>query len=111
MALFTVASKHFVKTAGSSSLHSVPDLNSAERFKVLCLVYRKTSFWPWKKEKVKPTMVTLNDVLEKVRWAKPFFDFNCSRFKAKCTSGGNTWLEKQVAWDKYPLSGCVVVNF
>ena len=66
MALFTAASKHFVKAAGSSSLHNVPDLNSADRFKVLCLVYRKTSFWPWKKPKIKPTLVTLNDVLQKV---------------------------------------------
>ena len=66
MALFTSASKHFVKTAGDSSLHSVPDLNSADRFQVLSLVYLKRSFWPWKKNKVKPTMVTLNDVVEKV---------------------------------------------
>jgi len=72
MALFTAASKHFVKTAGNASLHSVPDLNSAERCKTLCLVYRKTSFWPWKKAKIKPTLVTLNDILEKQIDTAPF---------------------------------------
>ena len=76
MALFTAASKHFVKTAGKTSLHSVPDLNSAERFKVLCLVYRKTSFWPWKKAKIKPTLVSLNDILTKVSVAHLVIDLS-----------------------------------
>ena len=66
MALYAAASKHFVKCAGSKTLHSVPDLNSADRFKPLCLVKRRTSFWIWKKPKIIPTMLTLNDVLEKV---------------------------------------------
>eukprot|EP00794_Sanderia_malayensis_P017683 gene17683-19448_t len=65
MALFAAASKHFVKSAGHETLHSVPDLNSADRFKVLCLVKRKKSFWIWKKPKIIPTMITLNDVMEK----------------------------------------------
>ena len=79
MALFTAASKHFVKTAGNASLHSVPDLNSAERCKTLCLVYRKTSFWPWKKAKIKPTLVTLNDILEKVSVAHLLIDCASAR--------------------------------
>eukprot|EP00795_Rhopilema_esculentum_P013531 gene13531-4415_t len=65
MALFKAASKHFVKSAGNSSLHNVPDLSSADRFNVLCLVYRKRSFWPWKKPKILQTMVTLSDLFEK----------------------------------------------
>ena len=69
MALFSAASKHFVKSAGNSTLHYVPDLNSADRFQVLCLVKRKRSFWPWKKPKITPTMITLNDILEKVKKA------------------------------------------
>ena len=66
MALYAAASKHFVKSAGNASLHYVPDLNSADRLKPLCLVKRKKSFWLWKKPKIVPTMLTLNDVLQKV---------------------------------------------
>lgn len=65
MALYAAASKHFVKSAGNASLHYVPDLNSADRLKPLCLVKRKKSFWLWKKPKIVPTMLTLNDVLQK----------------------------------------------
>ena len=81
MALFKAASKHFVKSAGNSSLHNVPDLSSADRFNVLCLVYRKRSFWPWKKPKIIQTMVTLSDLFEKVLMytypiCLPFYRFN-----------------------------------
>ena len=66
MAMFQAAVKQVAKSSGSATLHPVPDLNSANHFETLCLVKRKTSFWFWKKPKMIPTQIKLNDLFEMV---------------------------------------------
>ena len=66
MAMYLAATQHVAKAAGSKTLHAVTDLNSAERFHPLCLAKQKRSFWFWKKPKILPTDVKLQDVLTKV---------------------------------------------
>jgi len=63
--MYLAATQHVAKAAGSKTLHAVTDLNSAERFHPLCLAKQKRSFWFWKKPKILPTDVKLQDVLTK----------------------------------------------
>ncbi|XP_047132380.1 uncharacterized protein LOC100201064 isoform X1 [Hydra vulgaris] len=63
MAMFEAATKCIAKSIGSKTLHHVSDLNSSERFKLLCVVCQKKSFWPWKKTQIFPTQIVLQDIL------------------------------------------------
>ena len=64
--MFQVAVKQVANSSGSATLHPVPDLNSANHFKTLCLVMRKTRFWFWKKPKMTAAQIKLNDLFEEV---------------------------------------------
>ena len=66
MTIFEAATKHLARSCGSKTLHPVTDLNFAEHFKTLCIVKRKTSFWFWKKPKLIPTQITLENLLTEV---------------------------------------------
>ncbi|XP_048579816.1 uncharacterized protein LOC5501071 isoform X1 [Nematostella vectensis] len=63
MALFESASKQFVKDTGRRSLHAVPDLNSSECCRILCVIERKKSRWFWRSTKYLTTPFVLNELL------------------------------------------------
>lgn len=63
MAMFERVAEHVVASSGAKTLHPVADINSAERYKTLCIVQRKKSFWFWKNPSMVPTFVRLNDML------------------------------------------------
>ena len=65
MAMFMKAAEHVANISGEKTLHAVTDLNTAERFKPLCIVERKKSFWFWKKPTMNPTFVKMNDLVQK----------------------------------------------
>ncbi|XP_057303085.1 uncharacterized protein LOC130642743 [Hydractinia symbiolongicarpus] len=62
--MFDAACGHITKSVGSKTLHSSRDLNSAERFRALCIVKRKKPFWFWKKPKMLPTQINLENLLD-----------------------------------------------
>ena len=66
MAMFEAGTKCITKSIGSKTLHHVPDLNSSERYKLLCIVIQKNSFWPWKGAQIFPTQIVLEDLLTSV---------------------------------------------
>jgi len=66
MSVFQYAVKQVAKSSGNASLHPVPDLNSANHCQTLYLVKRRTSFWFWKKAKMIPTQITVQDLFEEV---------------------------------------------
>jgi len=61
--MFKKAAESVVQNCGSETLHAVTDLNSAERFKPLCLVQKKKSFWPFKAPTIIPSYVKITDLL------------------------------------------------
>lgn len=66
--MFDAACGHITKSVGSKTLHSSRDLNSAERFRALCIVKRKKPFWFWKKPKMLPTQINLENLLDEVNY-------------------------------------------
>ena len=61
--MFKRATESIVKSCGEETLHAVTDLNSAERFKPLCLVEKKTSYRPLTRPTFIPTCVKITDLL------------------------------------------------
>lgn len=62
--MFRKASESIVENCGSKTLHPVTDLSSAERFKPLCIVEKRKSFWPFKKSTMTPTVVKITHLLK-----------------------------------------------